>query len=117
MIDKLPYRLTEGVEANAEGIVFSDDALWIKHAFPEHGFRLVTWNDAAECLRYRSGKPGITATHTLRDAVREVVGIPAIGSPLNNPALDEVAFLLIGASVESFDVLHWCVMNFGEEAT
>jgi hypothetical protein len=108
MIDKLPYQLTEGVTATREGLMFGDSSLWIKHAFADHGFRLVLWPDAAERLRYRDGEPWCA-----EGDYDEIVCVRGSALPPEY-ALHRLAAILCD-DVEAFRVLHWCVYILGQD--
>jgi hypothetical protein len=113
MIDKLPYQLTAGVTATREGLVFGDSSLWIKHAFADHGFRLVLWPDVSERLQYREGEPWCREHQEDNSIVCEPIGDGDLFDDYGG-SLHRLAAILCD-DVEAFRVLHWCVYILGQD--
>ena len=116
MIDKLPYKLTKGVTATREGIVFPMEHIlypWCKVFGRSTGMRgesLLPWPDAARRLRYREGEPWC---RNARDGFVNC-GWWDLLPFASEDCLHRLAAILCD-DAETFCVLHWCVINLGGE--
>jgi len=119
MIDKLPLKLTEGVTATLEGLVFDGSVGWLIECVSPNRFTLgerlgkivIPWPYAAERLRYRDGEPWC---HIVIHWYQEIECAPAkkTPDPDGEPYFHRLAAILCDDAY-AFRVLHWCVINLG----
>ena len=128
MSSKLPYRLTEGVTATDDGIIFyTSAAIAMAVCSASEGNNLLNvamptvwrWPSAAERLRYREGQPWCTSSDGAftRDIVchsgkRKPSGLSGyiFGEPIKDNPLHRLSSILCDGADE-FRVLHWCIHN------
>ena len=118
MIDKLPLKLTEGVTATLEGLVFDGSVGWLVECVSPNRFTLgerlgeivIPWPEVAKRLRYREGEPITWTTDTMELTVNYSSWSP---SHAHGIALDRISAILT-KDAEAFRILHWCVINLGD---
>ena len=123
----LPVQLTEGVTATREGLWITDTEP-VRFMFPSwddfYDGRLISWDDAAERLRYQEGEPWCTSSDGAftRDIVchsgkRKPSGLSGyiFGEPIKDNPLHRLAAILCDGA-EEFRVLHWCVHHLATDS-
>ena len=124
MIDRLPYKLTEGVTATREGLVMNPalglhwvigfEVTCITRAIEnESADVIIYWPDAAKRILYHKGEPGVFTLPTYTEAIVCFTRTKVIEGTITGAiTLHRLAAILCD-DAEAFRMLHWCVNNLG----
>jgi len=118
MIDRLPLKLTEGVTATLEGLVFDGSVGWLVESVSPNRYTLgerlgeivIPWPEVAKRLRYREGEPWCSLLWT--GFYRVIYCGTGEEMVENRIRLNRLATILCNGAY-AFRVLHWCVINLG----